>query len=204
MCKTPYTMKTKYEEYTDSDLVTLIYQKDTNAENEFCRRYRKTIITHMSQMFPGLHQHLEDIAHDTLLGALLCLRRGGYINNGNKLYTWVCAIAKNICRNKSSRKEECIDTSTEYFARNGPIDTAQRPDVLLIKKERNRFARNISKSLCPTKMQAVNSIVFDQKKIAEYAKSSNIDITVAKRRYFSGIESLRNKYSHLKAEFSVS
>lgn len=199
-------MKTKYKDLTDTEIASLIIKSDIHAENEFCRRFRAPIIKQINYYLSSHKHQIEDIAQDTLLIGILNLRKGAYVAESCKLSTWMFAIVKYTCFNlEKKRKGEIIIFSSDYLNNDcRPIDTASRPDVLLIKKERNRFARNISKSLCPTKMQAVNSIVFDQKKIAEYAKSSNIDITVAKRRYFSGIELLKNKYSHLKAEFSVS
>ena len=99
-----------YKTYTDEKLMRLIQQNDVDAFDELHKRYSKRLLHFMFKMLGNNEERAQDLLQDLFLKIV---ERPHLFDTTKKFYTWVFAVAANMCRTEyrnSNRKMIGMET----------------------------------------------------------------------------------------------
>ncbi|HLP14136.1 MAG TPA: RNA polymerase sigma factor, partial [Flavobacteriales bacterium] len=92
----------QYKQYTDEELMKFIQRNDHAAFNEIYDRYGKRILSFMYKMLDADKHKAQDFLQDLFLKIA---ENPHLFDPGKKFYTWVFAVAANMCRTAYRNKK---------------------------------------------------------------------------------------------------
>jgi RNA polymerase sigma-70 factor (ECF subfamily) len=107
-----FSLKSKYQDYTDEQLVQLMVSGNSAAFNQLYQRYSQRLLYYFYRMLGNSNEKAQDFLQDIFIKLI---DKAMTFDPSQKFTTWIFCIAHNMCKNEYRRMDIRKDVAIESY-----------------------------------------------------------------------------------------